>query len=185
MVGQHGLRSSSVLTRSPRTPFRPAWGIPPPETSRMPCVLPPSAPRPRPSECSARPVDLDHVLVVHSVRPAPGAATEDANVLSTLLATRLGKVFYAEFRRDSPGSRRVSLSQAGEMALCYPVASTRLDRRWRGGFSMGRLLFRTRPVRGRCRRQAGKLPLSRRITAQLCRGHGAPNPVLCHVWACL
>lgn len=69
--------------------------------------------------------------------------------------------------------------------LCanYPVASTRLDRRRRGGSSVGRLLFRTRPVRGRCRRQAGKLPLSRRITAQLCRGHGAPNPVLCHVWA--
>lgn len=57
---------------------------------------------------------------------------EDANVLPILLATRLGKVFHAEFRRDSPGSRRVSLSQAGEMALCYPVASTRLDRRRRG-----------------------------------------------------
>ena len=115
-------------------------------------LLLPSASRLRPSKCLARPVDLNHMLVVHSVRPAPGAATEEANVLLTLLAARHGKGFQVECWRDSSGPRRISLSQAGEVALCDPIASTRLDRRQRGVSSMGRLLFRTRPVCGRCRR---------------------------------
>ena len=144
----------------------------------MPCLLLPSASRSRPSRYSARPVDLDYMLVVHSVRPAPGAATEEANILLTLLATRHGEGFQAQCRRDSSGPRHISLPQAGKVALCYPIASTRLDRRQQGVSSIGRLLFRIYPVYSRCCRRAGKLSLFRRITAQLYRSHGAPNPVL-------
>ena len=103
---------------------------------------------------------LDYMLVVHSIRPAPRAAKEEANILSILLATYYNKGFQAKCRRDSDRPRRISLPQAGEVALYYPIASTRLDRRRRGVSSIGRLLFRTRPFYSRYRRQAGELPLS-------------------------
>ncbi|KAL2134164.1 hypothetical protein VTI74DRAFT_863 [Chaetomium olivicolor] len=70
------------------------------------------------------------MLVVHSVLPAPGAAKEEANVLSTLLATRHGKCFQAECRRDSSRHRRIGPLKLGGFVLSYRLDPVRPQTAW-------------------------------------------------------